>query len=423
MIFSSLRANRITHILLMVFVLATISVSAQSAASAEPVTIYLTWQRDPTTTMTVQWITKPNQKSEDVYYQKEGDETWEIAVGAHQPMPEKDPYLVHRAELTHLSPGAVYHFKIGEWKASTHKFRTMPKTLDHPIRFVVGGDVYGDGIEHVIETNKQAAKVEPMFALVGGDIAYAGSKRANGKGKRNRRWLSWLIAWKKHMVTPRGFLIPLIPAIGNHDVNGRYDQTPKQAQFFYSLFAFPGIQGYRALDVGDYLSLIILDSGHTHPIPGNQTHWLHHTLQKRAEVPHKFALYHVPAFPSVRKFNGKRNILIRKNWVPKFEQFGLTAAFENHEHVYKRSQLIYQGRAATHGVLYMGDGAWGVKKPRKPKNVNKEWYLAKAASARHFIMVTLDNKERKYQAIDHQGREVDRYVQTREEKQRVRVNL
>ncbi|MFQ5729958.1 MAG: metallophosphoesterase, partial [Waddliaceae bacterium] len=128
--------------------------------------------------------------------------------------------------------------------------------------------------------------------------------------------------------------------------------------------------------------------------------------------PHKFALYHVPAYPCVRKFKGMFNIQIRRHWVPIFENFGLTAAFEHHDHAYKRTHLIYRERIDPKGVLYLGDGGWGVKRARKPRSAGSLWYLAKTARARHFIMVTLDGGNRHYTAIDSKGNVIDTYSQT-----------
>ena len=223
---------------LFLWVLLLLPVCSYAAGEYDPVAVYLTWQRDPTTTMTVQWITEVNKTDDEIYYQKEGDNTWDIAIGTHSPMPEYEPYLIHKVELTNLTPGASYIFKTGEWGAVTRKFRTMPATPDKPIRFVVGGDMYNSGIEYLIETNRQAAKVDPHFALLGGDIAYAANKLPGRSSyDKRRRWLRWLMAWSQHMITPDGYLIPMIPAMGNHDVNGRYEQTPEQSPFFYSLFA------------------------------------------------------------------------------------------------------------------------------------------------------------------------------------------
>lgn len=43
---------------------------------------------------------------------------------------------------------------------------------------------------------------------------------------------------------------------------------------------------------------------------------------------------------------------------PLFEEYELTAAFENHDHTYKRTHRIRDGWWIPRGVLYLGDGAW-----------------------------------------------------------------
>ena len=381
----------------------------QAEIRNEPIAVYLSWQHDPTTTMTVQWVSPLDQENDEIFYRQNGDKSWQIAVGSHSPFPENEPLLLHRVELTGLTPNSPYFFRTG-WQSKEYKFRTMPDNLDCPLRFVVGGDMYHDDVKTLVETNQQAAAQDPHFALVGGDIAYAASSSLE-KEKR-QRWLTWLIVWKQYMVTREGFLIPMLTTIGNHDTNGQYGQTPKQAPFFYFLFPFPGEQGSNVIDFGNYLSIVALDTGHTHPIPGAQTFWLYQTLQSRSQMPHKFAFYHVPAFPSVRDFNGERHVLIRQNWVPIFENFGLTAAFEHHDHAYKRTHPLYEGKVDyAKGVLYLGDGAWGIKKPRQPRKPEKDSYLAATASVRHFILVTLSKNYRYYQAIDYLGNIVDAYSQ------------
>jgi hypothetical protein len=378
----------------------------------EPLSVYLTWQNDPTTTMTVQWITETNKESDKVFYRKIGEKKWKSAVGNHTPMPKKLPYLIHRVELTNLQPNTSYYLQTGENGGTAYKFRTMPSNLERSIRFVVGGDMYHDSIEYLIETNRQAAKMDPMFALVGGDIAYGGAKTPTENYKdEEKRWMKWIMAWKEQMVTPEGYLIPFLPCIGNHDVNGRFDQPKENAPFFYALFAFPGPNGYNVMDFGNYMTIIILDSGHTNPVTGEQTEWLQHTLGARQQIPNKFALYHVPAYPSVRKPKAPTSKLERENWSPIFESNSLSAAFENHDHAYKRTNPILKDEVDPTGVVYIGDGAWGVKSPRKPKKPDESWYIAQSKKERHFILVTVDGNERRYQAIKHDGEVFDTYTQ------------
>lgn len=381
----------------------------------DPVSVYLTWRKDPSHTMVIQWITKKDHPEDLLEYQIEGQEGWLQASGTHSLMPEGHPFLIHSVELKNLAANTGYVFRTG-FQGEIFKFRTMPENLNAPIRFVEGGDLYHDSLELVIKTNTQAAAQDPHFAILGGDIAYSADSSEGIFPEDVDQWLGFLKAWKKTMVTHQGYLIPLIPAIGNHETSGGFRQTPRQAAFFYTFFPFPGRQGYDVLDFGDYMSLIILDSNHTHPIGGRQATWLYDTLEARLHIPYKFAVYHVPAYPSVRKFSSDLSTtgaLLRKHWVPIFESFLLTTAFEHHDHAYKRTHPLREGKYHPFGVVYMGDGAWGVKKPRLPYSPRTRKYLAKSASTNNFIVATVSSTEVSYTAMDREGNVIDRYVQKR----------
>lgn len=377
----------------------------------DPRVVYLSWLKNPDTTMAVQWITEGSQDShDDVSYQEIVPDSlagsWQIEMGKQYPLPGREGYLLHRVELTHLKPNTAYRFKIGI-SGKLYKFRTMPAVLDAPIRFVVGGDIYQGNIQNVIETNRMAAKYNPDFALVGGDLAYAVT-RMKLKTQEVARWITWLEAWKQSMVTQDGRMIPLLAAIGNHDVEGHFSQTPAQAPMFYLLFRGEDQLGYQVVDFGSYLSLFILDTDHTTSIP-SQALWLESELSHREATPHKIAMYHVPAYPSRRDFNNTYSASIRKCWVPLFEKFHLDVAFENHDHAYKRTHPLLKGHPNPLGIIYMGDGAWGVAKPRKPRK--ERYYLAHSAPVRHFIGVTLQKESRCMQAISSAGELIDEVQQ------------
>lgn len=407
---SKLRSFNFILVKLTFFLLVFSTLSLYGSDIHEVIAVYLTWQKQPDSTMTIQWITPNDQVNDTIYFQENGQPFWELAQGRHFPMPENNPYFIHRVELTNLKENSIYFFHIGA-EGSIYKFRTMPRRLETPIRFVVGGDMYHDSLDFLEKTSQQAAQTNPMFALIGGDIAYGVGKK-NTKKEDAHRWLNWFVAWNKNMVTPDGCLIPIIPAIGNHETKGWFERTPEKALFFYTFFPMPGLQGYNVLDFGHYLSILMLDSWHTHPIDGKQKDWISTALKIRQTVPHKFAFYHVPAYPSHGRFDFYVSREIRNHWVPIFEDFGLNAAFEHHCHTYKRSFPIAKNKIDPKGVLYLGDGAWGVAYPRRPKTPTQAWYLAKTASLRHFILVILQpSNQRFYYAIDQDGNLIDEYVQ------------
>lgn len=162
------------------------------------------------------------------------------------------------------------------------------------------------------------------------------------------------------------------------------------------------------LDVGDYLSLIALDTDHTNPIDGEQTEWLQAALEARQDRPFVFPFYHVTAYPSHRNYSGSIPRRIREYWVPLFEEYNVPVAFENHDHTYKRTPPIREGAIDSTGVVYLGDGAWGVG-TRDVHSVEDTWYLERAESVKHFILGTLTPGKVSFEMIDQDGRVFDRY--------------
>lgn len=405
----SLKNMRIFFKICFIFVLLPLFAEAEY----DPVSVYLTWTKSPESSMTILWLSGKQETDNKVYYKAiDANEKPFLEVTAtHKIVPHGWPYLIHQVEITGLDSATAYQFKITE-NGKLFKFKTMSQNLT-TVKFVEGGDIYHDNIEVVENTNTQAAKANPDFAVIGGDIAYSADTKHGLFPEEFPRWLKWLISWKKTMVTQEGFLIPILPTIGNHETKGGYGGSPMDAPCFYAFFPLPGVQGFNVVDFGNYMSIILLDSGHTHPVSGKQTDWLFYTLQARENVPYKFAVYHVPAYPSSSKRSRKHSYeignKIRQHWVPLFDKFSLTAGFEHHDHDFKRTYPLKNGKKCEKGVVYMGDGAWGVAVPRMPKRCLP--YIAQALPQTHFILVTLNDESVKYEAINGKGEIIDRYEQ------------
>lgn len=395
-------------LLLLVALLFGATQSANGADAFDPPALYLSWQEDPTTTMTVQWHTLEAARSE-LFFRPCGTQKWNRVLGEQHPLP-RSRRTVHTVLIRGLTPKAEYD--VCFWPgAKAYKFRTLPADLSETMRFVSGGDVY-----HVRKwmdaMNASAARFDPAFVVFGGDLAYACD--GSDKPDRMERWDAFFDSWKKNAVTEDGRLIPMIVTIGNHEVRGSRAQPPEKAAVFYSLFATPGPTGFACLNAGDYLSLLLLDSGHIRPVSGQQTEWLAETLRSRRHVPHLMPVYHVPAYPSHRSDKKGDSALttqqIRTNWCPLFEKYGVRMAFEHHDHTFKRTHPIRAGKVDPKGIIYLGDGCWAVVK-RQPNP--KRWYIAKAASTRHFYVVTLFASGRHVVAVNQNGQIFDDVYQER----------
>lgn len=360
--------------------------SAKQEFVRAPSIVYLTWMHDPTTTMTVHWHTSDKDCGSEVLYKKWGTAQWEKKEGTYASL-TKTHFLVHTVEMDNLEPDTEYEFCIAG-KERSYRFRTLPERLNRNVRFVVGGDAYFY-LSTLRKMNREIAASNPDFVVVGGDIAYTNGRRAIFKGKEweIKRWQTFLKEWTNFMIDVDGRMIPIVPVLGNHDIKATSLSDCKSPHFFfYELFATQenGV-AYRVLDAGDYLSLFLLDSGHTFHIEGRQTQWLKKMLSERENTPYKMAAYHIAAFPSVYPYRGSGPKKLRDQWSSLFERYHLNIAFEHHNHAYKRTFPLKGNKINPDGVVYMGDGSWGVT-PRRPK---KLWYLEKVAQANAVCLVTL----------------------------------
>ncbi|MCX8089671.1 MAG: fibronectin type III domain-containing protein [Verrucomicrobiae bacterium] len=382
------------------------------SAGAAPRHVYLTWQGDPSRTMTVNYQTWERGEASSVYYDvrprggRPEAYRYRAQGSAHQIPGLEDGRWIHWVELTGLKPGRTYYFIAGDPRngfSAERQFRTVPSGRA-PLRFIVGGDM-GVGA-NVPKLLQHAARLAPDFCVVGGDLAYA-----NGMLTNYPRWDAWLDHWQTNMITPSGLTIPMVLAIGNHEIRrGATNLSPTNAPFFFGYFAQDRHRSYRSLTFGRNLVVLILDSGHAAAHDGPQAAWLEDQLARHRHVPYRMAVYHVPLYPSHRAYDGAGSVKGRDVWLPLFDRYRLTTAFEHHDHTFKRTHLLRHNQPDPQGTLYLGDGCLGM--PARSVEPQLRWYLVKAASLEHFWCVDINRRGVEYRAYDLDGRVFDVYPPT-----------
>ena len=378
-----------------------------SAIAGDLVGPMIQWKTDPSTTATVLWLEKDGAAKPETFsvvrFSKVGEDVAPIPA-ISRPL-GSTKHAVHSADFTNLTPETDYTISImsdGQSR-STIKFRTAPSEPGPGFRFVTGGDMFHKR-DLLDAMNRRAGELAPVFALIGGDLAYANNKD-------DKRWLEWVDSWAKCAVSPDGRAIPMTVVIGNHEVEGAgFHPTkappPSKADMYYSLFKPGASRDYQTLDFGKSLSFILLDSGHTANIAA-QTEWLAKALEERKNIPRLMACYHRPAWGSGIKDDA---VDIQKEWSPLFERAMVDVVFENDHHGYKRTHPIKGGqRDDVNGIPYLGDGAWGVAVRKAPeKELGKRPWLAKAAPINHLFLVTLTEQGFRYEAMTADGKVFDK---------------
>lgn len=388
-------------------------------------TVYLEWVDNPMETIVINWIDDSGQNS-TVDYRMIGEGSWTTQTGSDQSIPGPTSQYLYTVKLGGLSAGQGYEFRVGG-NSEIYKFRTPPDSIDEPIKFIVGGDILDSGINledaktAFTEVSEIAASYNPYFVVLGGDLA-----NAEGKLENVDQWFFLFETWFNKMRTDDGFLIPMVAAMGNNEVDGNVGQSPDEAPFFYTFFNYPQDQwgdpvSYGNLDFNNYLSIITLDTDHTHRIPGTQTNWLNNTIKNRKNVRHIIPVYHIAGWPNFRSFRGTQEDLIRNNWHHVFRDNKLRLVFEHHDHNYKRTypignctdQIEHElncdyGSDAADGVIYMGGGSWGSDNDRTAQN---RWYLEKISQQIHnFVVVEITENYRTATAIGESNQVLDSFT-------------
>lgn len=373
------------------------------APTSDVSTLFATWRgHDPTTSVTLQWLLSPDDPTDSVTVELSSkDSESESVVQTEVAQFGESDLSRHRAESTDLEPDTHYQIAIDESDTGL-TIQTAPTELDESFTFAEGGDIGTSS--NVPPLHEQAASWDPLFAFVGGDLAYA-------DGEDEEEWITFLRHWNEYMRSDDR-LIPLVGAIGDHELKGReFFGTPEDAPFFYSLFDNTHRErAYWTLDIGDSFSLLILDSNHTAEVEGAQTEWFEETLAKRTDRDHLMAAYHIPAYPCAKPIDDEERGDIREHWVPLLEAYDVDIALEHDDHAYKRTHLLRDGEPdPDDGVLYVGDGAWGAG-PRDVYSPEERPYLDVSESELHVIHVELEpDGSRQFQAVNHNGELVDQF--------------
>jgi hypothetical protein len=362
--------------------------------------------------MVVDWHTYDGSSTPALQYRERGiGASWEIFYPQSISYPFEN-HFIHRAYLRDLTPGTAYEIRWSD-ESLPYYFRTMPENLDRPLRVMAGGDVRHSK-SWMDRMNRLALAENPDFIVWGGDLAYA-----DGSPEFIHRWHQFFDSIKTTLITDNRRIVPIVVGIGNHEVQKGYvynypDYQPtdewrlKIAPYFYRFFAFPGQPGYGVLDFGDYLSIVMMDTEHSNRVVGEQTDWLHNVLEERRHVRHVIPVQHVAAYPSHRSYSNWISSQIRQYWVPLYERYNIPLVFENHDHTYKRTFPIRNNSINANGIVYVGDGAWGVE-VRPADSPQNRWYLSNTADRRHFIRTVISEDHIAMTVIDQDGVRIDRF--------------
>ncbi len=223
-----------------------------------------------------------------------------------------------------------------------------------PFRFAVLGDNRGNEEIYTSLLDK-IADLDPDFAINTGDLI-------TNPGD--------LSQWDEFIYWSSGYDFPILPVVGNHDV-----EHARSERMYIDIFTLPGEEIYYSFPYGNS-QFIVLDSEvpeEVSKITGTQLEWLIETLQSSTSQ-YRFVFLHRPLYPDSnigRHYDDCLNIYPeeRDSLMSIFKNHGVNAIFVGHDHLY---------RMTTHGgIIHIITGGGGA--PLYADEENGGFY--------HFVLV------------------------------------
>lgn len=374
--------------------------------------LHMTWQRDPATTMTLQWAT--NDINLTAYVPRvwavptamvTGDAEapimpWAarfVAVGEGSIYREglagvetgDTDFVVWTVELTGLEPDTEYTYRVGTWEgfdaktatftapdlSDAHTFTTgIPKGSREPFEMVMAGDSRG-GTDDIRANIHKINDNDARLWVFNGDLTNNGSQV---------EWDVWQDAMSP-VLTSR----VLMPVHGNHEIF---------ANIFYEQYALPQEPGLPddlvehawSLDFGN-VHLVGLDSNVEARII-DQVDWLDADLaaaRKDPDIDWIFVMMHHGVYSAS---NHGPTMTVQQHWVPIFERHNVDMVFSGHDHDYERTFPLRGDKVvdAKDGIVYVVAG--GFFSPGYSNG--KEWWTATSThgDVHNYVRVHINEK-------------------------------
>ncbi|WP_224369238.1 metallophosphoesterase [Hyalangium versicolor] len=315
-----------------------------------------------------------------------------------------DSGRIHAVELKGLSPGTEYSYEVVACGARTptRKFHTAPVPGTRHVHFAAVGDFGTGGNDERQMADKMLASHPDLFVALG-DNAYASGTESE---------------IQNNLFVPLADVlaeVPFFPVAGNHEYVT--DQSQPYLDNLYLPTSPSGGERYYSFDWG-HVHFVGLDSNCAIGLASKdrctlaaQKAWLEQDLAT-SKAAWKIVYFHHPPWSSGE--HGSQP-LMRREFGPLFEKYGVDLVLTGHDHNYERSKpMIGDGvaPAGQQGITYLVVGGGGAS--LRPFAASQpSWSVLRNNSAHGFLDVTVDEGTLTAKLISTTGSVVDSFSLTK----------
>ncbi len=280
---------------------------------------------------------------------------------------------LHEVLLPGLAPGMRYAYTLsGPGVAETGGVFSTPPAVSAPFRFVIYGDTRTQRHRHA-EVIRAIAREGAEFVVHTGDLV--------SDGRDEDDWQDFFDAG-----TPLFRNVPLVPVIGNHEVQGRGSGVANYRRYVHLDESGPSPELDAVVRYGDVR--VVLTCSYD-DWSGPSRDWLDAELAKaRREVPAGWVFVVMHEGPRSSGPHGDNEDL-RNNGVERLlRRHRVDLVISGHDHAYERGE--------DDGLRFLVSGGGGA--PTYPRRAVRSSTLS-FASAYHYVRVDVEREQVKFTAL------------------------
>lgn len=346
---------------------------------------------------TIVWVTR-EPLAATVEYSADGKQ-WRSVAAATRSFTSRSTAETrhqHQAELSGLTPGTVYHYRVLAGSAVQSDGLRFRTAAPEPFTFLVLGDSGTGSSAQTKLAHRMMAEEAASLVLHTGDIS-----QEDGS-------LDHLEAHYFGVYAPLMSRVPFFPALGNHDYG-----TDLAAPWLF-VHVLPASRA-PAADAGRYYSF---DWGEAHFVSldtnllvhedasERMLAWLDRDLASSSRF-WKIAFFHHPPFPSSHHLSDPISAKVRERILAVLDRHRVHVVFSGHEHNYQRSKPLRNGSVVSPGrgtVFFITGGGGAHLHP-----VGSRPELAFGAQEHHYLRVEVGAWRMQIAAVTAEGRILDRF--------------
>ena len=319
-----------------------------------------------------------------------------------QSVPSRDSGRIHAVVLEGLLPGTEYTYLVEACGARTSpvSFSTAPVPGTRRVHFTAVGDFgSNNGDQRAVATAMLGRKPELFLAL--GDNAYEAGTEAE---------------IQNNLFVP---MAPLLSQVPFFAVPGNHEYVTNRGQpYFDNLYlptSVPGGEHYYSFDWG-FVHFVAIDSNCAIGLASAdrctfaaQKRWVEADLAA-STAPWKIVFFHHPPWSSGE--HGSQ-LLMRREFSPLFERYGVDLVLTGHDHDYERSKPMLGNAEAPSGTpapTYLVVGSGGASLRALGESRQPSWSALRNNGDHGYLDVRVEDGLLLAQLLTPSGKTVDSFT-------------